>query len=46
MRYFLNVYRIGFVYIGLRFYTAWAESRHSKCSVNGGIVSKSSGLVD
>lgn len=26
MRYFLNVYLTGFVYIGLRFYTAWAES--------------------
>jgi len=29
MRYFLNVYRIGFVYIGLRFYTAWTRSSHS-----------------
>ena len=26
MRYFLNVYRTGFVYIGLRFYTGWAKS--------------------
>jgi hypothetical protein len=26
MRYFLNVYRTGFVYIGSRFYTAWTQS--------------------
>ena len=29
MRYFFNVYRTVFVYIGLRFYTAWAKSRRS-----------------
>jgi len=29
MRYFLNVSRTGFVYIGLRFYTAWVESSRS-----------------
>jgi hypothetical protein len=26
MRYLLNVYRTGFVYIGLRFYTAWTHT--------------------
>jgi len=26
MRYFFNVYLTGFVYIRLRFYTAWVES--------------------
>ena len=26
MRYFLNVYLTGFVYIGIRFYTAWVGS--------------------
>src|SRR5881392_2507699 len=30
MRYWLNVYRADFVYTVLRFYTAWAKSRHSE----------------
>ena len=29
MRYWLNVYRNGFVYTVSRFYTAWAESGHN-----------------
>jgi len=29
MRYFLNVYWTGFVYIGLRFYTGWTETSRS-----------------
>ncbi len=28
MRYCLNVYRYGFVYTALRFYTGWTQSRH------------------
>ena len=36
MRYFLNVYRTRFVYTGLRFYTAWADSgRSARLSVPG-----------
>jgi hypothetical protein len=35
MRYWLNVYRSGFVYSNLRFYTAWAESGHSGKRIDG-----------
>src|SRR5471030_202574 len=34
MRYWLNVYRAGFVYTVLRFYTAWARSRQIWCIIN------------
>jgi hypothetical protein len=32
MRYWLNVYRSGFVYSNLRFYTAWAKSGRSRAN--------------
>ena len=36
MRYWLNVYRPGFVYMALRFYTAWADcGRSARLSVLG-----------
>jgi len=33
MRYCINVYRARSVYLGLRFYTAWAEPGRSRHSV-------------
>ena len=35
MRYFLNVYRTGFVYIGLRFYTGWVVSGRRNEAASG-----------
>jgi hypothetical protein len=46
MRYWLNVYRSGFVYIDLRFYTAWANSGHLLAVLEnyGGVLSRLSNV--